>query len=93
MKDLKRTENFRMVIEVKAQEGPLLAADAAGFPMESTATTEASSSLVMNAFDLLDLLEKRPDDVLEMVKSSILTTYMNESHRREQTKHFGGGKH
>jgi hypothetical protein len=90
MKELQRKENFRMVIEVRPQEGPLLTPDpdVKRLPIETTATTGASSSTIMNAFDLLDLLEKQPNDVLEMVKSNIRTTYMNESHRREQAKHF-----
>jgi hypothetical protein len=78
-----------MVIEVRPGQGGLLPATPEGLPSEMTAGSDARSSLEMNAFDLLDLLEKRPEDVLEMVRANIWTTYMNEFERRERAQTFG----
>ena len=85
-----RKENFRMIIEVRPGQGGLLPDSPEGLPTEMTAGSDARSTFEMNAFDLLDLLEKRPADVLEIVKAKIWETYANESGRRERARAIGG---
>jgi hypothetical protein len=85
---IERKENFRLTIEVRALPGGPMSPDPQGAPVESLDSTTPSSSFTMNAFDVLDRLEKKPADLVEMLRASILSTYANESRRRETERHF-----
>ncbi len=68
---IERKENFPMTIEVRALPGAPMPADPQGTRVDM-AQTSVASSFTMNAFDVLDRLEKKPADLMEMLSASIV---------------------